>query len=194
MYKNCGIVIQKELALTGWFLFMFPLRGCDLWSASCRMVTAQMKGGVDMAKTKIEKYDAFCHIYVYGDATAGIGRHEAAAAYKAAGYHPKNNRNAIVLASRLLTQVDYIKNLIVKLEAEFTAAIDRQGIADETERRKILTKIARQSEEDRDRIKAVDTLNRMDGLYIQRQEITGPDGGALSVVWAKSDSEETAKR
>nr|DAT78858.1 MAG TPA: hypothetical protein [Caudoviricetes sp.] len=49
MYKNCGIVIQKELALTGRFLFMFPLRGCDLRPASCRMVTAQlcqiMKGG-----------------------------------------------------------------------------------------------------------------------------------------------------
>lgn len=27
-----------------------------------------------------------------------------------------------------------------------------------------------------------------------QQEITGPDGGALSVVWAKSDSEETEKR
>nr|DAX51650.1 MAG TPA: hypothetical protein [Caudoviricetes sp.] len=42
MYKNCGIVIQKELALTGRFLFMFPLRGCDLRPASCRMVTAQL--------------------------------------------------------------------------------------------------------------------------------------------------------
>lgn len=90
-------------------------------------------------------------------------------AYKAAGYNPRSERAAVSAGNRLLTYVD-IKARIAEL---------REKMADETimdakARRVKLSEIAKHpGTKDENVIKAIDTLNKMDGLYIQKTELSG---------------------
>lgn len=90
----------------------------------------------------------------------------ASKAYKRAGYKEKGAREN---ASRLITKHN-IKARIAELQAQ----IDDEKIMDATERRETLTGIARDSgANDADRIKAIDTMNKMDGVYLNRTELSG---------------------
>ena len=90
-------------------------------------------------------------------------------AYKAAGYKPRSDKAAGNCGSRLLENVG-IKARIAEL---------REKMADETimdakARRVKLSEIAKHpGTKDENVIKAIDTLNKMDGLYIQKTELSG---------------------
>jgi len=77
--------------------------------------------------------------------------------------------SAKVTACRLMQKAN-VKAAIANRAANLT----RQSIADAAERREILTAIARSKDsEHRDVAKAIDVLNKMDGLYIQKVEHSG---------------------
>ena len=90
-------------------------------------------------------------------------------AYKAAGYNPRSERAAVSAGNRLLTYVD-IKARIAEL---------REKMADETimdakARRVKLSEIAKnRATKDENVIKAIDTLNKMDCLYVQKTQLSG---------------------
>lgn len=61
---------------------------------------------------------------------------------------------------------------VERVEAE--RVVEQKTIADAAERRTLLTGMARDTDEQPvARLKAVDILNKMDGLYIQKHEISG---------------------
>lgn len=106
-----------------------------------------------------------------------------AKAAEAAGIAKSGSR---VWASRALKDARIVSR-IANLQTEITNSLGEKlaiQIADATERRTVLTGIARDTEAwVVARIKAIDTLNRMDGAYIQRHEFTGP----VQVVASLSD-------
>lgn len=54
------------------------------------------------------------------------------------------------------------------------------------ERQELLSNIALDEEADKNtRIKAIDTLNKMDGVYITKAEVSGKDGGPIEIGWAE---------
>ena len=90
-------------------------------------------------------------------------------AYRAAGYKANSAHSYEVMASRLLRNVEVRQRI-----AELSKAIHNEKIMDIAERRERLAEIARDSESTKqDVIKAIDTLNKMDGAYLNRTEITG---------------------
>jgi len=107
------------------------------------------------------RQEKFCLAYVkLGNATQ---------AYKEAGYVNKNDACMASNSSRMLRN-DNVKQRIAELQAEIRSA----KMMDIAERREVLANIARDSESTKqDVIKAIDTLNKMDGAYLQRTEITG---------------------
>lgn len=93
----------------------------------------------------------------------------AAQAYKAAGYKPRSNKGAAAAAARLLT-FDSIK---VRLD-ELREQMADEKIMDAKERKIRLSEIAKhRATKDENVIKAIDVLNKMDGLYIQKTELSG---------------------
>jgi phage terminase small subunit len=117
------------------------------------------------------------------DAYMGDAQGNGTAAARLAGY--KGNAKVLgVQSTRLLTKAN--------IQAAVTArrvALDSQSIADAKERREILTAIIRNGQqESRDRIRAIDVANKMDGIYIEKHELTAsvplfamPDGAMPSV-------------
>ena len=108
-----------------------------------------------------ERQEKFCLEYI---------RHgNAAVAYRAAGYNPQSKGSAEAMGSRLLRNVNVRQRL-----AELRKKMEGPAIMDAQERREKLTEIARSpATEDKDIIKAIDTLNKMDSLYIQKTELSG---------------------
>lgn len=128
-----------------------------------------------MAKgdTLSEKEERFCLELVKnaGNATQ---------AYKDAGYVVKNDNVAGVEGLKRLRKPKIKKRL-----AELRAPEKQKTVMSIDERRQKLTEIATSGETATDVMKAIDLLNKMDSLYLQRQEIQG----AVPVVLADDVSE-----
>lgn len=74
-----------------------------------------------------------------------------------------------VQATRLLSKANVQAALAARRDV-----LSRQSIADATERREILTTIARSAQSDATaRIRAIDVANKMDGAYIEKVEHSG---------------------
>ena len=91
-------------------------------------------------------------------------------AYKAAGYKPKSVKAATANSARMIAK-DSIKAKIAELREE----ANKGKIMDAKERRELLTKIAADGKPFV-AIKAIDVLNKMDGLYINKVEVSGEIG------------------
>ena len=91
-------------------------------------------------------------------------------AYKKEGYKVKLDNAAVVGAAKLLRK-DKV-----------------QKIMDAAERRELLTQFARDEETVKpDRLKAMDLLNKMDGVYINKTQVSGADGAPLVFRWEGKD-------
>jgi phage terminase small subunit len=100
-------------------------------------------------------------------------------AYKRAGYKAKTDKAASTVAARLLGNVG-IQQRIEELRRE----MDSRKIMDAAERRELLTQFARDEETGKtDRLRAVDLLNKMDGVYINKTQVSGVDGAPLTFRW-----------
>lgn len=90
-------------------------------------------------------------------------------AYKDAGYAVKNDNVAAVKGAEKIRKAKVKQRL-----AELRAPKKEAKILSIDERRQLLTRIALDDDtRPNDKIKAMDILNRMDSLYLQRQEIQG---------------------
>ena len=91
-------------------------------------------------------------------------------------------------ASRLFND-DKVQTRYAELLAKATAAVEKECVLTFAEKRRILMNIAIDPESRKDeRMKAIDLDNKMEGVYINRTELTGNNGGPLEFVWA-GDSE-----
>ena len=100
-------------------------------------------------------------------------------AYKKAGYKVKSDNAAAVGAAKLLRKAKVQKRI-----AELRSEMDSHKIMDAAERRELLTQFARDEETGKaDRLKAMDLLNKMDGVYINKTQVSGTDGGPLTFRW-----------
>ena len=100
-------------------------------------------------------------------------------AYKNAGYKPRSDKVAGTAAARLLGNVGIQKRI-----AELRSEMDSHKIMDAAERRELLTQFARDEGTGKaDRLKAMDLLNKMDGVYINKTQISGVDGAPLTFRW-----------
>lgn len=122
------------------------------------------------------KQEKFCVEYARcGNATE---------AYKAAGY-VATGESARRNASRMLTKADIQKRL-----AEITAEMAKPVIMNAEERQAMLTSIVKNAFGDCDynsACKAINILNKMQGSYVNKLEIGGPDGGPIEFSWAGGD-------
>ena len=100
-------------------------------------------------------------------------------AYKRAGYKPRSDKVAGTAAARLLGNVGIQKRI-----EELRRELDSHKIMDAAERRELLTQFARDEETAKpDRLKAMDLLNKMDGVYINKTQVSGVDGAPLVFRW-----------
>ena len=100
-------------------------------------------------------------------------------AYKKAGYKVKSDNAAAVGAAKLLRNAKVQQRI-----AELRSEMDSRKIMDAAERRELLTQFARDEETAKlDRLKAMDLLNKMDGVYINKTQVSGIDGGPLTFRW-----------
>lgn len=100
-------------------------------------------------------------------------------AYKDAGYNVKTDNSAAANAANLIRNHKVQERL-----QEIGAKIKSKRIMDAVERRELLTQFARDAEVNKaDRLKAMDLLNKMDGVYITKTQVSGADGGPLSFRW-----------
>lgn len=100
-------------------------------------------------------------------------------AYKRAGYKARSDKVAGTAAARLLGNVG-IQRRIVELQSE----MDSHKIMDAAERRELLTQFARDEDTGKtDRLRAMDLLNKMDGVYINKTQISGVDGAPITFRW-----------
>ena len=100
-------------------------------------------------------------------------------AYKRAGYKARSDKVAGTAAARLLGNVG-IQRRIVELQSE----MDSHKIMDAAERRELLTQFARDEDTGKtDRLRAMDLLNKMDGMYINKTQISGIDGAPITFRW-----------
>lgn len=100
-------------------------------------------------------------------------------AYKRAGYKARSDKVAGTAAARLLGNVG-IQRRIVELQS----AMDSHKIMDAAERRELLTRFARDEDTGKtDRLRAMDLLNKMDGVYINKTQISGVDGAPITFRW-----------
>lgn len=106
------------------------------------------------------KQKSFCELYVScGNATMAAEK---------AGY---SKRTAKVIGAENLTK-PYLAAYITELQEQIAS----RNIMSARERQELLTEFARDDEQDiKDRIKAVDTLNKMTGEYISKVEVSGLD-------------------
>lgn len=89
-------------------------------------------------------------------------------AYKDAGYKPSNDGSAAAAASRLLKNVK-VQEMADELESETSTPF----VLSIKDRKELLSKIgADKNCSANERINAIDKLNKMDGVYVQKQEIT----------------------
>lgn len=83
----------------------------------------------------------------------------------AAGYSEKS---ASAIASQLLKKTKILKRI-----EELAKDAERKTVMDTIERQERLTEIARdESAENRDRVRAIDILNKMDGKYLIKIDVT----------------------
>lgn len=100
-------------------------------------------------------------------------------AYKNAGYKVRSDKVAGVCAAKLLGNAR-VQSRIAELRRE----MDSYKIMDAAERRELLTQFARDEETAKpDRLKAMDLLNKMDGVYINKTQVSGADGKPLIFRW-----------
>ena len=100
-------------------------------------------------------------------------------AYKSAGYKVRSDNTAAVCAAKLLRNAK-VQSRIAELREE----LDSHKIMDAAERRELLTQFARDEETAKtDRLKAMDLLNKMDGVYINKTQVSGADGAPLTFRW-----------
>ena len=100
-------------------------------------------------------------------------------AYKKAGYKVRSDNTAAVCAAKLLRNAK-VQSRIAELREE----LDSHKIMDAAERRELLTQFARDEETAKpDRLKAMDLLNKMDGVYINKTQVSGADGAPLVFRW-----------
>lgn len=100
-------------------------------------------------------------------------------AYKRAGYKARSDKVAGTAAARLLGNVG-IQRRIVELQSE----MDSHKIMDAAERRELLTRFARDEDTGKtDRLRAMDLLNKMDGVYINKTQVSGVDGAPITFRW-----------
>ena len=104
-------------------------------------------------------------------------------AYKKAGYKVKSDNAAAVGAAKLLRKAKVQKRI-----AELRSEMDSHKIMDAAERRELLTQYARDEETAKpDRLKAMELLNKMDGVYINKTQVSGVDGAPLVFRWEGKD-------
>lgn len=104
-------------------------------------------------------------------------------AYKNAGYKVRSDNTAAVCAAKLLRNAK-VQSRIAELRSE----MDSHKIMDAAERRELLTQFARDEETAKpDRLKAMDLLNKMDGIYINKTQVSGTGGGPLTFRWEGKD-------
>ncbi len=110
------------------------------------------------------------------DALTGRCAGNATQAATVAGYSPKSARR---IGTRLSSRVHIQAAVRARRDV-----LSNRSIADATERREILTSLARNTfaEETISRIRAIDVLNRMDCLYIQKHQHAGADGGPIRLA------------
>ena len=100
-------------------------------------------------------------------------------AYKNAGYKVRSDKVAGVCAAKLLGNARVQQRI-----AELRREMDSHKIMDAAERRELLTQFARDEETAKpDRLKARDLLNKMDGVYINKTQVSGADGAPLTFRW-----------
>ena len=100
-------------------------------------------------------------------------------AYKNAGYKVRSDNVAGVCAAKLLGNARVQQRI-----AELRREMDSHKIMDAAERRELLTQFARDEETGKaDRLKAMDLLNKMDGVYINKTQISGVDGAPITFRW-----------
>ncbi len=120
-----------------------------------------------------DRQEKFCLEYVRcGNATE---------AYRSAGYNPKSAHAAEVRGSALLRNVE-VKAKIAELRGQ----LEDEKIMDAKARRERLTEIAK-GKSPIVAIKAIDVLNKMDGVYINKTQLTGEGGGPLTIAWESAD-------
>ena len=113
----------------------------------------------------------FCEYY----AASG----NASEAARQAGYKEKNADATGRENLRKPTVQAYIKELSER---------DRKGrIMSIEERQELLTKIASECEDNNARLKAVEILNKMDGVYITKAEVKNEVSGGLNIRWGEDD-------
>lgn len=115
------------------------------------------------------KQEIFCEEFVKSG--------NAAEAYKLAGYKASSAKSAANSASRLLENVGICNRI-----AELREKAEDEKIMDAKQRRIMLSEIAK-SGKAIVAIKAIDTLNKMDGVYINKTQLSGADGGPLVFAW-----------
>ena len=115
------------------------------------------------------KQEIFCEEFVKSG--------NAAEAYKLAGYKVSSAKSAANSASRLLENVGICNRI-----AELREKAEDEKIMDAKQRRIMLSEIAK-SGKAIVAIKAIDTLNKMDGVYINKTQLSGADGGPLVFAW-----------
>ena len=104
-------------------------------------------------------------------------------AYKNAGYKVRSDKVAGTAAARLLGNVGIQARIV-----ELRKAMESLKIMDAAERRELLTQFARDEETGRaDRLRAIDLLNKMDGIYITKAQVSGADGAPLVFKWEGKD-------
>ncbi|MFC2638786.1 MAG: terminase small subunit [Mitsuokella sp.] len=100
-------------------------------------------------------------------------------AYKKAGYKVKSDNAAAVGAAKLLRKAKVQQRI-----AELRSEMDSHKIMDAAERRELLTRFARDEDTGKtDRLRAMDLLNKMDGVYINKTQISGIDGAPITFRW-----------
>ena len=100
-------------------------------------------------------------------------------AYKKAGYKVKTDNAAAVGAAKLLRKAKVQQRI-----AELRSEMDSHKIMDAAERRELLTRFARDEDTGKtDRLRAMDLLNKMDGVYINKTQISGIDGAPIAFRW-----------
>ena len=100
-------------------------------------------------------------------------------AYKKAGYKVKSDNAAAVGAAKLLRTAKVQQRI-----AELRSEMDSHKIMDAAERRELLTRFARDEDTGKtDRLRAMDLLNKMDGVYINKTQISGIDGAPIAFRW-----------
>lgn len=100
-------------------------------------------------------------------------------AYKKAGYKVKSDNAAAVGAAKLLRKAKVQQRI-----AELRSEMDSHKIMDAAERRELLTRFARDEDTGKtDRLRAMDLLNKMDGVYINKTQISGVDGAPMTFRW-----------